>query len=76
MSWRDLWAELAGRVCACGAEKGVGKSLCLGCYRSLPTDLQQGLYRRMGEGYEQAYEDASRYLREEAGRLELTGEDE
>jgi hypothetical protein len=61
--------ELNSEECACGAWKKKRLSFCYTCYRALSKDMQKDLYQRMGEGYEEAYDDAIRWLREE-GRLE------
>ena len=54
--------ELRSEECFCGRWKQSGYSFCYGCYRELPRDMQAALYRRMGEGYELAYEEAVRWL--------------
>lgn len=43
---------------ACGAPKHSGKCFCYGCFKSLSTRLQRGLYKRFGQGYEEAYTEA------------------
>lgn len=54
--------ELAGNECACMKEKKPGHSFCWSCYRSLDYGMQQELYRKIGQGYEQAYEAAYKRL--------------
>lgn len=54
--------ELKGQVCRCGADKNAGNTFCLKCYYSLPKPLRAALYQRVGEGYEQAYEEAVAYM--------------
>jgi hypothetical protein len=53
-----LLIELIGKKCRCGAAKGKGKTFCQRCYFSLPQNLREALYRRIGEGYEEAYAQA------------------
>lgn len=59
-----LLEELKGEECQCGKYKKSGNSFCYGCYSSLPNNLQRSLYRRFGNGYEEAYEEAIEHLKE------------
>jgi hypothetical protein len=43
---------------ACGEAKPKMKSLCMPCFRHLPTRLKERLYLKMGKGYEPAIRDA------------------
>lgn len=54
--------------CACGRPKVAKQAFCPTCYRSLPADTRQGLYQRVGHGYEGAYDAAVVYL-QETGRV-------
>lgn len=58
----DLVRELRGALCHCGKPKTPGHSFCLRCYKSLPRKTQTDLYKRVGEGYEEAYDAAARVL--------------
>ena len=58
------FSELMSNQCACGKTKKPRKSFCYGCFKSLPIDMQNRLYRRLGEGYEAAYDEAVKYLEE------------
>ncbi len=52
---RILMVSLRGCKCpACGKHKGRSMSMCQKCYYALPADQQRALYRRIGEGYEEA----------------------
>ena len=62
MSARELVAELAGVDCRCGAVKERGQTFCKRCYFRLPKHLQTRLYRRVGDGYEEAYSAATEFL--------------
>ena len=54
--------ELRSNECFCGKSKKRGYSFCTGDYLALPGDIQRALYKRIGEGYEQAYEEAVKWL--------------
>jgi hypothetical protein len=56
--------ELLSNECACGKSKQPRRSFCWHDFKSLPRDLQKALYRRIGHGYEEAYEEAHKYLTE------------
>lgn len=55
---RELVRELAGNRCQCGLTKNKGQTFCRHCYFKLPRDICLTLYRRIGEGYEEAYQAA------------------
>lgn len=59
---RELIKELAGTVCRCGNQKASGNTFCGRCYFKLPKTTHPTLYRRVGQGYEQAYKAAAEYL--------------
>ncbi len=54
--------------CECGASKPRKHAFCRPCYMSLPPELRQALYQRVGNGYEGAYEAAVKRL-SETGRI-------
>jgi hypothetical protein len=56
--------ELEGTRCYCGAKKQGNQSFCRDEYYALPPAQRQALYRRIGDGYEEAYKNAREYLRE------------
>lgn len=58
----ELIQELAGKVCRCDRPKRPRMTFCRGCYFALPASMRQDLYKRFGEGYEDAYEAAVAYL--------------
>lgn len=69
MAMHDLVLELKGVVCfACDGAKASMRTFCGACYRSLPPRMRTALYRRLGEGYESAYEEARAFLRGKAFR--------
>lgn len=60
----DLVNELEGTVCPCGGPKASRNTFCRTCYFTLPYDMRQALYRRIGEGYQEAYAAAIAHLKE------------
>ncbi len=62
MSKTDLSAVLKAVKCQCGSEKKPGDPFCYDCFKSLPPLYQKALYKVMGNGYEEAYGAAVRYL--------------
>lgn len=56
--------ELLSEECACGRIKKPWFAFCFKCYNSLPKDLQNGLFQKIGNGYNEAYDDAVEYLTE------------
>ena len=62
MTGHELVAELRGLRCRCGAVKVPGQTFCRSCFRLLPRQLGNTLYKRMGEGYEAAYTAACAWL--------------
>ena len=58
----DLAVELLGTRCRCGKEKGKMMSFCVECCFELPASMRRALYRRFGEGYEEAYAAAVKRL--------------
>lgn len=59
---RQLIEELGGTVCRCGQPKQAGNTFCYGCYSSLSPERKVALCRRIGRGYEPAYERACAVL--------------
>lgn len=58
--------EFMGDVCSCGKPKKRGRSFCGRCYFTLPEPMRNTLFARFGRGYEENYEAAKDWLREEA----------
>jgi hypothetical protein len=48
----------------CGKTKRRWMSHCRSCYYRLPPKMRSALYRPYGEGYEEAFEDSLRYLKD------------
>lgn len=62
--WAWYIRELKSEQCLCERPKKAGKSFCYRCFSALPRDLQQPLYDQIGNGYEEAFEAAHKYLTE------------
>ncbi|GAH74320.1 unnamed protein product, partial [marine sediment metagenome] len=60
--WKFYYDELMSDECACGMQKEPRKSFCYGCYMALPRDMRRDLWKPIGEGYEEAYEAAVKWL--------------
>lgn len=56
--------DLMSNECLCGKTKKKGHSFCYEDFKALPQDLKNDLYSRMGDGYEQAYDAAVKWLEE------------
>lgn len=63
-----LWyiREFRSNECTCGNTKRPGSAFCYGCFMKLPYTYRMATYQRMGEGYEDAYENAVQWLREQS----------
>ena len=63
----ELVRELGSTTCRCGRAKKTRQTFCSQCYYSLPQAMRNALYRRLGVGYEEAYEEAEKHL-DDVGR--------
>lgn len=54
---------LSDKSCQCRREKKVGIAFCFTCWRSLSLGAQKAVYRKLGNGFEQAYETALKELK-------------
>jgi hypothetical protein len=60
---RNLVRSLQSDLCpACRKKKKRAQTLCGTCYFSLPYPMRKALYARLGNGYEQSFNDAMRHL--------------
>lgn len=50
--------------CVCGRYKRENLALCFKCYNRLPKDIQIGLWKKLGNGFEENYEQAVKYLKD------------
>jgi hypothetical protein len=57
-----LLEELMATKCRCRAAKLRNQTFCRLCYLRLPRALQRDLYKRLGDGYEEAYHAAVDHL--------------
>lgn len=53
---------LKSEECQCDREKRKKFALCFKCYQKLPSYKQSGLWRKIGNGFEEAYDSAVEYL--------------
>ncbi len=53
---------LKSEECLCGRTKQARKAVCWSCWKALPQEHQKALYRRIGQGFEEAYEEAVQWL--------------
>jgi len=56
---------LRAAKCDCGRAKRSGQSFCSRCYYSLPESTRKDLYLGWGGGYEEAWDEARDFLRQE-----------
>jgi hypothetical protein len=62
MKQADAITVLAKTTCRCGKPKKRGEAFCADCYIKLPSDFRTSLYKRLGHGFEEAYERAVGFL--------------
>lgn len=55
--------------CECGRTKQSRMSFCSKCFYTLPKPLRARLYKRVGEGYEEAHAEARAILKGDSGGL-------
>jgi hypothetical protein len=65
LNWMEILDELQGKKCRCGHRKVAGQTFCRDCFYALPQQMRDDLYKRMGQGYEEAYQAAVDYLAEQ-----------
>jgi hypothetical protein len=59
----SLFTSLRSTVCpSCGGKKKTMQTLCPREYMSLPRELKQALWRKIGHGYKEAVHDAFLFL--------------
>ncbi len=60
----EILRKLLGTECECGKSKRSRFSHCRTCFFKLPSDLRKRLYKAMGEGYEEAFADSLKFLKQ------------
>ena len=65
-----LVSELKGVTCRCGSMKARSQTFCRKCYFRLPHIFRNALYRKVGEGYEEACDQAVEHLDKYHGKKE------
>ena len=74
MSKKSILEDFLGTECSgCGGVKRPKMSHCGKCYWRLPKQMRTDLYKRFGEGYEEAFTAASAWLAEHLPRRPTTG---
>ena len=53
---------LKSEECYCDKAKKSGMAFCYLCYSSLPKNMKSELWSRVGHGFEEAYEAATKWL--------------
>jgi hypothetical protein len=56
-------------ICHCDRRKKKRMSFCATCYHRLPREMKGALYQRAGQGYEEAYDAAVKYLEGEKANV-------
>ena len=60
---RTIRSDFRGVVCSvCDSAKPAHHAFCVRCYKMLPKKLREGVWKRFGEGYEDAFLAARRFL--------------
>lgn len=60
---QTILEDFLGTKCSgCGGKKKPKMSHCRNCYYALPPPMRLALYRRFGAGYEQAFEESTKFL--------------
>ena len=60
---QQAWREFDETRCAaCGNAKPRFNAFCKPCYFKLDVPMRQALYKRFGQGFEEAYFEAKEYL--------------
>lgn len=60
----EIFNAFVSEKCAgCGGRKNPRNAFCLACYRQLPKLMQHTLWKRFGDGFEEAYQGALSWFR-------------
>jgi hypothetical protein len=71
---KSILEDFLGTECvACGAEKKSKMSHCSKCFWKLPKAMRDKLYKRFGEGYEEAFDESTKWLANKYPRRPVTG---
>jgi hypothetical protein len=58
----EIVQALKSTDCQCGREKKSRMSHCSRCYFRLAPEMRQQLYKKLGQGYEEAYRESLEIL--------------
>ena len=64
---KDSLELLKSTTCKCGGFKKAKQAFCYNCFKLFPAKIQQDLYKRIGDGFEGAVDDALKFLKERRG---------
>jgi len=67
MTRKEAIHGLLNHRCACGGSKSRSRAFCGACYTALPAQLRNRLWSRIGRGFEEAYEEATNWLKNQSG---------
>jgi len=71
---RSILAIFVGTTCpACRGRKQIRTAFCGNCYHSLPLPMKSDLWRRFGQGFEEAFHEGLAWLNNRKRQLELRG---
>ncbi len=75
MNPEEIIAVLFGKRCqVCGGTKKRNAAFCTWCYRELPKALQSSLWKRFGDGFEEAYMACLSWFRTHPVKTRKSGE--
>lgn len=64
METNEILEVFLGEKCAgCGGKKRRHNAFCTWCYRELPAALKSSLWKRFGQGFEEAYQASLSWFR-------------
>lgn len=65
MESTEIFDRFMGHECqGCGGHKSRASAFCIPCYHQLPRALQSCLWKRFGNGFEEAYQGSLSWFRE------------
>jgi len=72
MKSSEILRVFVGEKCtACGRGKQKNTGFCGHCYHRLPKEMQSALWRRFGEGFEEAFDAAAKWLSDHMAQRSL-----
>lgn len=59
---------LKSEECQCGEPKKQRMAFCYSCFKILPDHMQKAIYRKIGNGFDEALETSAEWLRDKEAR--------